>query len=37
MIELNKKYGNIEGIIIGKALYTGDIDLKDAIKLAKDV
>jgi phosphoribosylformimino-5-aminoimidazole carboxamide ribotide isomerase len=37
VIELDKKYGNIEGIIIGKALYTGDIDLKDAIKLAKDV
>ena len=37
IIELDNKYGNIEGIIIGKALYTGDIDLKDAIKLAKDI
>ena len=36
LMELEKKYDNIEGIIIGKALYTGDIDLKEAVKLAKD-
>jgi phosphoribosylformimino-5-aminoimidazole carboxamide ribonucleotide (ProFAR) isomerase len=35
-MELDKKYGNIEGIIIGKALYTGSMDLKDAIKIARD-
>jgi phosphoribosylformimino-5-aminoimidazole carboxamide ribotide isomerase len=37
LMELEKKYDNLEGIIIGKALYTGGIDLKEAIKLAKDV
>jgi phosphoribosylformimino-5-aminoimidazole carboxamide ribotide isomerase len=37
IMELEKKYDNLEGIIIGKALYTGGIDLKEAIKLAKDV
>jgi phosphoribosylformimino-5-aminoimidazole carboxamide ribotide isomerase len=37
VMELDKKYGNIEGIIIGKALYTGSMDLKEAIKLAKDL
>lgn len=36
IMELEKKYDNIDGVIIGKALYTGDIDLKEAIKLAKD-
>jgi phosphoribosylformimino-5-aminoimidazole carboxamide ribotide isomerase len=36
LMDLEKKYDNIEGIIIGKALYTGDIDLKEAVKLAKD-
>jgi phosphoribosylformimino-5-aminoimidazole carboxamide ribotide isomerase len=36
LMELEKKHDNIEGIIIGKALYTGDIDLKEAVKLAKD-
>jgi phosphoribosylformimino-5-aminoimidazole carboxamide ribotide isomerase len=36
IMELDKKYGNIEGIIIGKALYTGSMDLKDAIKIARD-
>jgi len=36
LMEIEKKYDNLEGIIIGKALYTGDIDLKEAIKLAKD-
>ncbi len=36
LMELEKKYNNIEGVIIGKALYTGDIDLKEAVKLAKD-
>jgi phosphoribosylformimino-5-aminoimidazole carboxamide ribotide isomerase len=37
LMELEKRYDNLEGIIIGKALYTGGIDLKEAIKLAKDV
>jgi phosphoribosylformimino-5-aminoimidazole carboxamide ribotide isomerase len=36
IMELEKKYDNIDGVIIGKALYTGDIDLKEAVKLAKD-
>ncbi|HDQ26044.1 MAG TPA: 1-(5-phosphoribosyl)-5-[(5-phosphoribosylamino)methylideneamino]imidazole-4-carboxamide isomerase [bacterium] len=36
IMELSKKYDNIEGIIIGKALYTGGIELKEAIKVAKD-
>jgi phosphoribosylformimino-5-aminoimidazole carboxamide ribotide isomerase len=35
-IELAKKYGNVEGVIIGKALYTGKIDLKEAVKVTKD-
>lgn len=37
LMEIEKKYDNMEGLIIGKALYTGGIDLKEAIKLAKDV
>jgi len=37
LLELEKKYDNIEGVIIGKALYTGTIDLKEAVKLAKDL
>jgi len=36
LMELNKKHQNVDGIIIGKALYTGSIELKDAIKTAKD-
>jgi phosphoribosylformimino-5-aminoimidazole carboxamide ribotide isomerase len=36
LMQLEKKFDNLEGIIIGKALYTGDIDLKEAVKLAKD-
>ena len=36
LIEIDKKYGNIEGVIIGQALYKGTIDLKEAIKVAKD-
>ena len=36
LMELNKKYENIDGIIIGKALYTGSIELKDAIKTARE-
>lgn len=36
LIELEKKYPNLEGVIIGKALYTGNIDLKEAIKLTRD-
>ena len=30
-----EKYG-VTGMIIGKALYTGKLDLKEAIKLARD-
>ncbi len=37
LLELEKKYDNLEGVIIGKALYTGTIDLKEAVKLAKDM
>ncbi|MCE5300992.1 MAG: 1-(5-phosphoribosyl)-5-[(5-phosphoribosylamino)methylideneamino]imidazole-4-carboxamide isomerase [Spirochaetia bacterium] len=37
IMELDKKYGNIEGIIVGKAIYTGAMDLKEAIRLVKDV
>jgi phosphoribosylformimino-5-aminoimidazole carboxamide ribotide isomerase len=36
LMELEKKYPNLEGVIIGKALYTGNIDLKEAIKLTRD-
>lgn len=36
LIEIDKKYGNVEGVIIGQALYKGTIDLKEAIKVAKD-
>ncbi|MEI7640804.1 MAG: 1-(5-phosphoribosyl)-5-[(5-phosphoribosylamino)methylideneamino]imidazole-4-carboxamide isomerase [bacterium] len=36
LMGIDKHYGNIEGVIIGKALYTGDIELKEAIKAAKD-
>ncbi|HPI03559.1 MAG TPA: 1-(5-phosphoribosyl)-5-[(5-phosphoribosylamino)methylideneamino]imidazole-4-carboxamide isomerase [Candidatus Goldiibacteriota bacterium] len=35
-IDLSKKYDNVEGVIIGKALYTGNIDLKEAVKLVKE-
>jgi len=34
--DLDKKIGNVEGVIVGKALYTGNIELKDAIKLTKE-
>jgi len=34
--DLDKKFGNVEGVIVGKALYTGNIELKDAIKLTKE-
>ena len=27
---------NLEGIIVGKALYTGDLSLTEALKLVKD-
>ncbi|MFP4465960.1 MAG: 1-(5-phosphoribosyl)-5-[(5-phosphoribosylamino)methylideneamino]imidazole-4-carboxamide isomerase [Candidatus Goldiibacteriota bacterium] len=37
LAELNKKYGNIEGIIIGKALYTGKIELKEAISMLREL
>ena len=36
-IQLILKMDNIEGVIIGKALYTGDISLEKAIALAKSV
>ncbi len=36
LLELNKKYANLEGVIIGKALYTGSIELKDAVKAVKE-
>lgn len=36
LMELDKKYGNIDGVIVGKALYTGTMKLKEAIKAAKD-
>ncbi len=35
-VDLNKKFGNVEGVIVGKALYTGNIELKDAIKITKE-
>ncbi|MBP7791918.1 MAG: 1-(5-phosphoribosyl)-5-[(5-phosphoribosylamino)methylideneamino]imidazole-4-carboxamide isomerase [Candidatus Goldbacteria bacterium] len=35
LMQIQKRFENLEGIIIGKALYTGKIDLKDAIKIAK--
>lgn len=35
LMQLQKKFENLEGVIIGKALYTGKVDLKDAIKIAK--
>jgi phosphoribosylformimino-5-aminoimidazole carboxamide ribotide isomerase len=37
LMEMNKKFENIEGVIIGKALYTGKIELKEAVKTARDV
>lgn len=36
LMELNKKYGNIDGVIVGKALYTGTMNLKEAIKATKE-
>lgn len=35
LMQLERKFGNLEGVIIGKALYTGKIDLNDAIKITK--
>jgi len=35
-IEEIKKLENIEGVIIGKALYNGAVDLKSAVRLAKE-
>ena len=34
--ELEKKFDSLEGVIIGQALYKGTIDLKEAIKAARD-
>lgn len=36
LMALNKKYGNIDGVIVGKALYTGTMNLKEAIKATKE-
>ncbi|MCX8094105.1 MAG: 1-(5-phosphoribosyl)-5-[(5-phosphoribosylamino)methylideneamino]imidazole-4-carboxamide isomerase [Candidatus Goldbacteria bacterium] len=35
LMQIERRYPNLEGVIIGKALYTGNIDLKEAIKIAK--
>jgi phosphoribosylformimino-5-aminoimidazole carboxamide ribotide isomerase len=35
LMQIEKKYENLEGVIIGKALYTGAIDLQKAIKIAR--
>jgi len=31
----NLKNVGVSGVIVGKALYTGDLDLKEAIEVAK--
>ena len=35
LMQIEKKFPYLEGVIIGKALYTGKVDLKEAIKTAK--
>ncbi len=35
LLEYEKKYKNLEGIIIGQALYKGTLDLKEVIQLTK--
>ncbi len=35
LIQIEKKFENLEGVIIGKALYTGKIDLGEAIRISK--
>lgn len=36
LLEYEKKYKNLEGIVIGQALYKGTLDLKEVLKLVKD-
>lgn len=35
LLEYEKKYENLEGVIIGQALYKGTLDLKEVIELAR--
>lgn len=35
LMQIEKRFENLEGVIIGKALYTGKIDLKESIKIVK--
>jgi len=36
LLEYEKKYKNLEGIVIGQALYKGTLDLKEVLKLVRD-